>query len=140
MSDARIAKLRNNAASLRMKVVTGEVAVAAARDLSVRLPKILLAEIGQEVASGKLAERWAEALKAADEALGPEEAQVGALASLLTEFAKGVQVKAKAYVKELEDARAQAAGRAQGIEEALALLEEPDPTPEEEPQASTSAT
>lgn len=120
MSEARARLLRNNAAALRTKAATGEVAIATARDLSVRLPKALLEKVQHDLKTGQLEKRFAKALEDA-KGLGDDQ-RAGALADVLTDFVKDVTKACRDYTHGLIASQAEARGRAQGIEEALEAL------------------
>lgn len=120
-------ELRQEAANLRMKAATGQLAVAAARDIAVRLPRELAAEIEKQIASGEFAKRWAKEWGAA-RAVAPtldnpdaadEEATLAAVAALLAWHAKLAQNVAARYAEETENQRQRAIGKAEGIEATL---------------------
>lgn len=139
----KIAKLRNTAASLRMKATMGEVAVAAARDLAARIPRELTAKIDAAISDGTLATRWKDALEAAENGLGPftgpspnadEEKEIilAALSHMLADTVNAATKLAKDYGEEVEAQRQALFARAEGIEQAITELDEHDSEPQKE--------
>ncbi len=120
--------LRNSAASLRLKAHAGELAVSAAKDLAVILPRELASRVEVDITSGSLQKRWAEAVTRARMALpsetADEEVHLAALADLLAWHGKQASRVSFDYALRIEGDRRAAEGRAQGIEEALEAEED----------------
>lgn len=116
--------LRATAAGLRIKASAGTLAVAAARDLAVLLPRNLGAQLTAAIEAGELARRWSAEMKAAETALAPDESpdavQLAALAALLAWHGAQAGRVAADYATQIEGDRRAAEGRAAGIDEALA--------------------
>lgn len=104
-----------------MKAITGQVAVAAARDLAVVVPRELAAGIERRAADGGTLERFKAVRARMLETVGEDEATEAALADLLAEVVKDAARITGAFAAKIEGERRRAEGRAAGIMEALGV-------------------
>lgn len=125
--DARDA-LRQSAGDLRARAATGVLAVMAARDLQAVVPATLTRLVSQEIESGAFEQRWVDALQEAEARLPNatgRELALAAIAGVLAWHQNLAREVIKKYADKIESERRGLEGRVAGIEEALAVLEEP---------------
>ena len=122
----QVARLRQLAASHRLKAMTGQVATAAARDLHHLVTQAMEGAVERGLDDGTLRARWEKALADAAENVGPDpspvEVQLAALVDVLAWLRAVAKRTASDYAEKIEGDRRAVEGRAAGIEEALALL------------------
>lgn len=129
MTDEAAGKLRQQAAQLQLKAMTGTPAVAAAHDVAAILPRELAAVVHAELATEAFRERWRRAKVVAASKLtdGPqppadEDLAVAALLDILAWHGQQAAKVALTYAHKIEGDRRALEGRAAGIAEALQVL------------------